>query len=224
MSWTNKLAARLKLRSDARRSVAWWTARARQRGLTAAERKRRREMLAVRVRLLATREAQVAFARRVIARQGVKGVSAKGTAFIAAFEGGQSPDGLFRPYRDPVGVWTIGYGHTQGVSSGSKPMTKTQALALLRKDLNEVYCPPVLRAMRAAGMPLKQGVVDALTSASYNLGPGVLVPGRSLGDAIRSRSTEKIANALLLYDKAGGRVLPGLTRRRQAEAAMVRSA
>ena len=34
---------------------------------------------------------------------------------IATFEGGRSADGLFHPYQDPVGVWTIGYGHTAGV-------------------------------------------------------------------------------------------------------------
>ena len=223
--WRVRLADALKRQRKAQGQVNYWTQRVRERGLSRAELNRRRAMLADRTRLLTDAKADVAAARRVIARHSVPtGISSRGVAFIASFEGGMSRDGLFRPYRDPVGVWTIGYGHTKGVGPNSRPLTKTQALKLLRKDLNEIYVPPVFRALRDAGMAPKQSIVDALSSASYNLGPGVLERGRSLGDAIRTRSKDKIADALLLYDKADGRRLEGLTRRRRAEAAMVRSA
>lgn len=222
--WKNRLVARIQLLARAERQVAYWRRRAAERGISSAERARRRSMLLDRIRLLSTRRAQVAAARRVIARHTPKGVSAKAVAMIASFEGGASMDGMFRPYRDVVGVWTIGYGHTKGVHAGSKPLTKRQALALLMEDLNEHYYPPVHRVLREVGMSSKQGLIDGLTSAVYNLGPGVLERGRSLGDAIRTRNLDRIANALLLYDKAGGKTLPGLTRRRRAEAELIRKA
>lgn len=151
--------------------------------------------------------------------------SAKALEFIAAFEGGQSKDGMFRPYRDPVGVWTIGYGHTTGVTAATKPITKGRALSLLRVDVNATYAPPVARAARAAGLKLKQHEFDALVSFVYNLGPGVLDPGRSMGDAIARKNRNHIADAFLLYDKAGTppRPLPGLTRRRAAEARLFKT-
>ena len=41
------------------------------------------------------------------------------------------------PYKDVVGVWTIGYGHTRGVNSKTKPITKEKAEELLRNDISE---------------------------------------------------------------------------------------
>lgn len=143
-------------------------------------------------------------------------VSPKAAAMIAQFEGGQSSDGLFHPYRDVVGVWTIGYGHTHGVSAASKPLTKAQALALLTQDLNQVYAPPV----NALGLPLNQNQFDATVSAVYNLGPGILDANRTFGAELRARHWQKAADALLLYDHAGSQRLPGLTIRRKAERAL----
>lgn len=148
-----------------------------------------------------------------------RAVSSKGVAFIAEFEGGQGRDGLFHPYKDPVGIWTIGYGHTDGVGPKSKPLTKKQALALLKKDINKKYTPPVLKALKAAGVRPTQNELDALVSAVYNLGPGILDKGRTMGDAIRSKSRHRMGDAFLVYNKAGSppKSLPGLTRRRKAE-------
>lgn len=138
-------------------------------------------------------------------------VSENGVNFIKEFEG--FPNGG-RPYRDPVGVWTIGYGHIEGVGPNSKPLTKQQASDLLRHDLDKLYAPHVQKLK----LPMTQAQFDAIVSAVYNLGPGILAPDRSLGGALRSGSPAKVAAALRLYDKAGGRTLPGLTRRRNAEA------
>jgi lysozyme len=141
-------------------------------------------------------------------------ISPAGTHLIASFEGFRS-----KPYRDAVGVWTIGYGHTAGVTASSKPLTEPQALALLRRDLNRRYAPPVAKTAKAIGLRLNQHQFDALVSAVYNLGPGILDRGRTLGDALRSKNRHRIADAFLVYDKAGSppRALPGLTRRRRAE-------
>lgn len=150
-------------------------------------------------------------------RRGATRIGRRGIDLIASFEGGRSADGMFRPYKDPVGVWTIGFGHTRGVSRNSKPLTLSQAKALLRKDLDEIYTPPVVEAAKRAGIRLYQRELDALVSAVYNLGPGILGSQRTLGAALRTRNRRKIADALLAYTWAGGKQLPGLVRRRAAE-------
>lgn len=135
--------------------------------------------------------------------------------FIAGFEGGQSADGLFRPYQDVVGVWTIGYGHTQGVGPRSKALTKKQAINLLREDLARSYGP----AIKNLKLPLYPHEVAALVSFVYNLGPGAIASNTGIGDALRKHRWKLIADEMLKWDKAGSppRRLEGLTRRRQAE-------
>lgn len=163
---------------------------------------------------LREREAQVAQADRVIARHTphTPGVSGEGVALIAEFEGC-----ILRPYRDAVGVWTIGYGHTEHVGPHSPALpSKQAALELLHNDLDHKYAPPVARL----GVPLNQHQFDALVSLSYNLGPGILGKGHTLGAALARRDYAAAANAILLYDYAGGRKLAGLTRRRRAERAL----
>src|SRR5690349_16517946 len=118
-------------------------------------------------------------------------VSDKAAKMIAQFEGGQGHDGLFHPYQDVVHVWTIGYGHTKGVSASSKPLTKAQALALLRNDLDHEYAPSV----NALGLPLNQNQFDATVSAVYNLGPGILSDSSSFGHALRRRQWKAAADA-----------------------------
>lgn len=134
-------------------------------------------------------------------------ISSAGIALIASFEGF-----VGHPYRDAVGVWTIGYGHTAGVGPNTPNITQAQAQALLRRDLEHTYVPPVRRVKG-----LNQHQFDALVSVVYNLGPGVIGPGHTLGDALARGDLRAAADAILLYDKAGGRTLPGLTRRRKAE-------
>lgn len=139
-------------------------------------------------------------------------ISAHGVHFIAGFEGF-----VGHPYRDAAGVWTIGYGHTHGVTSRSKPITRIQAMHLLEEDLDREYAPMVQHAMEEYHPKLHQDQFDALTSFCYNLGGGYFGRGHTMGDALHSRDHRKIADAFLAYDRAGGHVLPGLLRRRQAE-------
>lgn len=144
----------------------------------------------------------------------VSGIGRNGLELITEFEGFYA-----RPYRDPVGVWTIGYGTTKGVGPSTRQISRPEALTRLRSELDSEYAPAVFRAARRAGKTLTRNEADALISAVYNLGPGVLAHDRSLGAALRKRHgwRKATADALLLYDHAGGQRLPGLSRRRRAE-------
>lgn len=206
--WSARLREREQLLNRARRQVAYWSQRAGS--------ARGAEMLRARVALRTVREKQVAEARRVLARHPATptGLSAEGVAFVAGREGFSA-----RPYRDAVGVLTIGYGETRGVRPGMR-WTRAHALAQLKLRADRDYAAPVLVAAKGAGLTLRQHELDALTSLAYNLGPGILVRGRTMGDAIRSRDRRRIANAFLPYDKAGDRALLGLTLRRRAERRM----
>lgn len=148
--------------------------------------------------------------------KGPAAVSSELVDAVAQWEGGQGPDGLFHPYWDKDGrVWTIGYGHTgPDVSAHTAPWSAQKAKEELRSELDQRYLPPVL----ALGLPLDQRQIDALVSFVYNVGGGTLARGRSLGDALHSPNWQTEApKAMLLYDKAGGRPLAGLTRRRRWE-------
>lgn len=138
-------------------------------------------------------------------------LSDAGSALIEEFEGFRS-----HPYRDPVGVWTIGYGSTKGVGPNTPPVTRAQARARLKREVDAVYGAAVNRL----GLPLNQNQFDALTSFVYNVGPGALSSSTGIGRALRRRDWRAAADELLRWDKAGGRTLPGLTRRRRAERAL----
>lgn len=131
----------------------------------------------------------------------------RGADLIMGFEGFRSA-----PYRDAVGVWTIGYGSTKGVNSQSHPVTRAEAEARLRREVDETYGSAVDKIDG-----LNQNQFDAITSFVYNVGPGGIAPNTGIGKALRAKQWDRAGNELLKWDKAGGRALPGLTRRRQAE-------
>lgn len=163
------------------------------------------------------RREQIARAQMIIARHKPKasvptGVSSRGVLMVANFEGFRSA-----PYRDAVGVWTIGYGETKGIGPGTHPWSRGYAMDRLKLRLDRDYCAPVLRRCAAVGFKPTQAELDALTSLVYNLGPGILENGRTMGNAIASKNRQRIADAFLVYDQAGGRRLAGLTTRRRAE-------
>ena len=144
-------------------------------------------------------------------------VSTSAVNMVARFEGGQSRDGKFRPYADPVGVWTIGYGHTTGVVKLLKSRTpawgEMKARRVLKRQLNDEYAPYVARL----GLPLNQNRFDALVSFVYNLGPGSIGRDTGIGRELRARHWRKAADEMLKWNKAGGRELDGLIVRRGAE-------
>lgn len=208
-SWQSKLEIRRGLLGRAQRSVAYWARRA---GSAHG-----RQMLEEATARRELRRHQVAEAER---QAGIAGISDAGLALIAASEGFRS-----HPYPDPAtggAPWTIGYGETKGVTRGSPPISRAQALAKLRLRISRDFLPPVLKAAARANLTLRQHEADALVSLVYNLGPGVLEPGHTIGDAIAARDRRRIADAFLVYDKAGRppRRMLGLTRRRRAERAL----
>lgn len=127
-------------------------------------------------------------------------ISQQGIDLIKEFEGCS-----LKAYKCPAGVWTIGYGHTKDVTP-YQTITKQQAENLLKYDL-VVYEDYVNRLK----LPLNQNQFDALVSFTYNCGGGNLVK------LVSKRNLTQIGEALLLYNKANGKVLKGLQRRRQAE-------
>jgi GH24 family phage-related lysozyme (muramidase) len=129
-------------------------------------------------------------------------LSRRGVRLIQDYEGFRS-----RPYRDSVGVWTVGYGSTKGVGPHTAPLNRAQASERLRSEVDAEYGA----AVKALHLPLNQHQFDALVSFVYNVGPG------ALGPELRARHWRRAADELLRWDKAGGRPLLGLTRRRRAE-------
>lgn len=135
-----------------------------------------------------------------------KKLSRKGVKFIGSFEGLR-----LVAYRDPVGIWTIGYGHTQGVRAGQR-ISKRKAERLLRKDagLAASYVRTYVR------VPLKQHQFDMLVSFAYNVGVGAF-RSSTLLRYLNVANYRGAADQLLEWTKAGGTELPGLVRRRRAE-------
>ncbi|MEG2567189.1 MAG: lysozyme [Acinetobacter sp.] len=137
--------------------------------------------------------------------------SDKGIALIKEFEGCK-----LTAYQDSVGVWTIGYGWTQPVDG--KPiragMTIKQETAerLLKTGLVS-YESDVSRLVKVA---LTQGQFDALVSFTYNLGARSLSTSTLLRK-LNASDYSGAADEFLRWNKAGGKVLNGLTRRREAE-------
>ncbi len=110
-------------------------------------------------------------------------------------------------YKCPDGVWTIGYGHTAGVTAGQKIST-AQAEAYLRADLEKFE---KLVAKYDSKYRWTQTEFDAMVSFAYNLGSIDKLTANG------TRTKNVIAEKILLYNQAGGKVLAGLTKRRQAE-------
>lgn len=131
--------------------------------------------------------------------------SQKGIDLIKKYEGC-----VLKAYKDPVGVWTIGYGHTKNVKKGDV-ITQQQAEDLLKQDL-ATYEAKVDKYNST--YHFNQNQFDALVSFCYNIGNIDQLTAKG------TRSIKKIAECILLYNKAGGKVLAGLTARRKAEKAL----
>ncbi len=135
-------------------------------------------------------------------------LSQSGLNLIKSFEGLR-----LTAYRDPGGVLTIGYGHTGSDVKPGEHITQARAEALLRSDTG--WAQAAVR--RDVKVPLTQGQFDALTSFTFNLGAGAL--GSST--LLKKLNAHDYAGAQKEFGKwvhAGGQVLPGLVRRRAAEA------
>lgn len=132
--------------------------------------------------------------------------SERGLALTALFEGLR-----LEAYQDIVGVWTIGYGHTKGVKAGDK-ITKQQALVLLREDVKESEAA----VKRLVKVKLTQGQYDALVDFVFNLGQGAFERSTLLKH-LNGENYDAARKELIKWNRAGGKVVAGLTNRRVRE-------
>ena len=105
--------------------------------------------------------------------------------------------------------WTIGYGHYGADVIPGQKITPIQAENYLKADLAKFE-----KAVDSLGLNLNQNQFDALVSFAYNCGAG------NLKKLCEGRTLSQIADKMLAYNKGGGKVLAGLTRRRNAERAL----
>jgi lysozyme len=133
----------------------------------------------------------------------------EGIALIRHFEGCR-----LDAYLCPAGVWTIGYGHTKGVKEG-ETIDQEAAEAFLIEDLEEFegYVTEMVE------VPLSQSQFDALVSWTFNLGPGNLERSTLLAKLNQGEYTD-VPFEIKRWTRAGGAILPGLVKRRNAEAAL----
>ncbi len=129
-----------------------------------------------------------------------------GLELIKAFEGCE-----FKAYQDSVGVWTIGWGRTKDVRKGDT-CTQEQADAWLAEEMPEYegYINDMVT------VPLTQNQYDSLVSWVYNLGPDNLRISTLLAK-LNAGDYSGAAAEFPKWNRAGGVVLPGLVRRREAE-------
>jgi lysozyme len=124
------------------------------------------------------------------------------------------------PYLCPAGYWTIGYGTVykpdgSRVTAAHPAISRETALAWLQHEIANNYMPAVLaRTPNVAKYPLLLG---ALTDFAYNLG-GARYRASTLARRVQTEQWTEARAQLLLWNRGGGQVLPGLVRRRQAEA------
>lgn len=138
-------------------------------------------------------------------------ISENGIALIKKFEGCE-----LKAYKDSAGVWTIGYGLTNACKSitgltikSGTTITQAQAEEYLELVLNKKYIPLVEKYNSTYSF--NQNQIDALTSFAYNIGSidGLTAKG--------TRTIAQISAKITAYNKSGGKVLSGLTKRRAAE-------
>ena len=134
-------------------------------------------------------------------------ISQEGIDLIKHFEGCE-----LESYRCSANVLTIGYGTTKNVVEGMK-ISQHQAEELLAKDLEEFeeYVEDLI------DVKLEQHQFDALVAWTYNLGPTNLKTS-TLRKVLNKGAYDDVPEQMKRWNKAGGQVLKGLVRRRNAEA------
>lgn len=127
-----------------------------------------------------------------------------------------------RPYLCPAGVPTIGYGATRYVDGRAvtlldPPISAAQAEILLQRSVRRVYLPAVLALCPGVGDPMR---LAALIDFTFNLGPGAL-RASTLRRRVNAGDWAAVPRELRRWTRGGGRVLPGLVARREAEARLI---
>ena len=134
-------------------------------------------------------------------------ISQEGLSLIKKFEGCE-----LESYKCAAGVWTIGYGSTNGVEEGME-ISQERADMLLLEDV-EVFEEAVNKLVEVS---LEQNQFDALVSWTFNLGSTNL-QNSTLLKVLNNKDYEGVPSQIKRWNKAGGEVLQGLVRRREAEA------
>lgn len=125
-----------------------------------------------------------------------------------------------KPYQDPIGLWTVGVGHL--IEDGKKlpkewnrELTDEEVDALLYKDLERFE----IGVKRLTKVALSQSQFDALVSFSFNVGLGNL-QSSTLRSKLNREDYEGASNEFPKWRRAGGKILPGLVKRRADERAL----
>ncbi len=163
-------------------------------------------------------------------------LSKAGADLMHRFEGCRN-----KPYLCPAHIWTIGYGHVLYQEQIKLPMARVEGkeVAMIRKEMplkpedNRVWSKEEIEKLFAddvasfergvlrlvPGVAGRQGAFDALVSISFNFGLGNLQRSTIRMKANRG-DWEGAAEAFMAWTKGGGKVLPGLVKRREAEIAL----
>lgn len=139
-------------------------------------------------------------------------VNAAAIALIKEFEGFRAS-----AYKDPVGIWTIGYGTTANAGVGIVPkagmtITEAEATEYLWRAVDKFAA----QVEAALTRPATGNEFGAMVSLAYNIGPGAFKRSTVLRE-FNAGNVRAAADAFLMWNRAGGTVLRGLTRRREAE-------
>lgn len=145
-------------------------------------------------------------------------IAAPGIALIKQFEGCK-----LKAYKDAVGIWTIGWGNTQ-YETGSRVregdiITQQRADELFMLIVSKFDSGVNIRLRRT----VNQNQFDALVSFAYNVGFGNFDKSTLLKKVNTNPCDTTIPAEFMRWNKAGGKVLTGLTRRRAAEAKLYTS-
>ena len=133
-------------------------------------------------------------------------VSAAALVGIATHEGYRG-----EAYKDAVGIPTIGYGETAGVKMGDKTTPERALVQLL--ESTEKHADAIRQCIH---VPLYQHEFDAYISLAYNIGTGAFCKS-TLVKKLNQGDYTGACNEIRRWNKAGGKVLPGLVKRREAE-------
>lgn len=134
-------------------------------------------------------------------------INEAGLSIIMKFEGCK-----LKAYKCPAGVWTIGYGHTGADVHEGLLISQAMAERLLLQDL-EKFCKAVVDMVT---VKISENQFSALVSLCFNIGAGALAKS-TLMKKINARDFHAAAAQFDLWNKAGGKVLEGLVKRREAE-------
>ena len=139
-----------------------------------------------------------------------------------------------KPYQCPALLWTVGVGHVIDPNHAKVPLADRKALpipagwdrVLSADEIDEILRTDLARfeagVLRLIKVPLTQGQFDALVSFSFNVGLGNL-QNSTLRMKVNRSEFEAAAEQFLVWTKAGGKVLPGLVKRRTHEKEMFES-